>query len=343
MKKHKANELLHQASMLATTISAQAMTNEGALPQTITSFGNSSYGTFSTSVTNALDGKGFSITIENVDSEACTQLEKMAGGMVREVTCDGTTATLTYYKNLATNDEEGKNSPTGPDPACADVTCPEGSTCSRGRCQCSNGLFVCGTQCCAEGTYCAQGADETTYTCAVPTGECAKNSDCKDAEGNVDTTYCRFSSGSCNGPTGGTCTAKGTLTPYTLNLAGGALTVYKGYAMNWWSASNLCQAHGKQMVTMADLGVSAKGENYCYFDSAKRVNVSKDETYQCNCTGDSGCATTTTELYKLGTSGYLWLADNSKSISCYARGVSLSSGYVASYTRSDTYYYALCR
>ena len=36
MKKHKANELLHQASMLAATISAQAMTNNGTLPQTIT-------------------------------------------------------------------------------------------------------------------------------------------------------------------------------------------------------------------------------------------------------------------------------------------------------------------
>ena len=30
MKKHKANELLHQASMLATTISAHAITNKGA-------------------------------------------------------------------------------------------------------------------------------------------------------------------------------------------------------------------------------------------------------------------------------------------------------------------------
>ena len=65
MKKHKANELLHQASMLATTISAQAMTNDGNLPSTITSFGNISYGTFDQSVTEALDGKGFSITIKN--------------------------------------------------------------------------------------------------------------------------------------------------------------------------------------------------------------------------------------------------------------------------------------
>ena len=344
MKKHKANELLHQASMLATTISAQAMTNDGKLPETTTSFGNSSYGNFSTSVTNALDGKGFSITIENVDSGACTQLEKMAGGMVREATCDGTTATITYYKNLATNDEEGKNSPTGPDPACADVTCPEGSTCSRGQCQCSNGLFVCGTQCCAEGTYCT-GPDTgvSSYTCAKPTSGCTKNSDCKDAEGNVDTTkYCWFSDDSCTNLGTGTCTDKGTLTPYTLNLPGGDLTVYKGGQKNWWSASNLCQAHRKQLVTMSDLGVSDNGQTYCYFDSAKRVNAGKDETYQCNCIGDSGCTTTKTELYKLGTSGYLWLADNSKSNSCLARLVLLYNGYVRDGYRDD-YNYALCR
>ena len=120
MKKHKANELLHQASMLATTISAQAMTNDGALPQTITSFGNSSYGNFSPSVTDALNGKGFSITIENVDSGACTQLEKMAGGMVRDVDCDEATGntTITYYKNLATDPAEGEKSPTGGDGNC---------------------------------------------------------------------------------------------------------------------------------------------------------------------------------------------------------------------------------
>jgi type II secretory pathway pseudopilin PulG len=115
MKKHKANELLHQASMLATTVSAQAMTNDGKLPETTTSFANSSYGTFDQSVTEALDGKGFAITIKEVDSAVCGQLEKMGGGIMREATCNDTTATLNYYKNLATNDEEGKNGPTGGD------------------------------------------------------------------------------------------------------------------------------------------------------------------------------------------------------------------------------------
>ena len=113
MKKHKANELLHQASMLATTISAQAMTNNGTLPSTITSFGNTSYGTFSTSTTDALDGKGFSLKIEDVGFDVCNQLKE--GGIVQKVDCDEATgdATITYYKNLATSKEEGEKSPTG--------------------------------------------------------------------------------------------------------------------------------------------------------------------------------------------------------------------------------------
>ena len=113
MKKHKANELLHQASMLATTISAQAMSNDGILPSTITSFGNTNYGTFSTTATEALDGKGFSIEISNLDGSICNQLKK--GGMIRNVTCDPNAkkAIITYYKNLATTEAEGKNSPTG--------------------------------------------------------------------------------------------------------------------------------------------------------------------------------------------------------------------------------------
>jgi len=352
VEKHKANELLHQASMLATTISAQAMTNNGTLPQTITSFGNSSYGSFSTSVTDALDGKGFSITIENVDSGACTQLEKMAGGMVREATCDGTTATITYYKNLATTEAEGEKSPTGPDPACADVICEDGLTCFHGECKCSTGLFVCGTQCCAEGTYCTQGADTSTYACTEPSGEdgeCTKNSDCKDAEGNVDTTkYCKFSdAGNCSGPTGGTCTDKGALTPYTLTLPKGDLTVYKGGEMNWWSAVNFCEAHDKkQLVTMADLGLVDSGTNVaCSFDKTH----SNYATKPCICNGgsDSDCSATNaailTNTGALGTSGYVWLADNYTGKSCNQRLVYLGSGAVGSLERAYTNPYALCR
>ena len=235
------------------------------------------------------------------------------------------------------------------DSACLDVECPEGSTCSRGQCQCSNGLFVCGTQCCAEGTYCT-GPDTgvSSYTCAKPTSGCTKNSDCKDAEGNVDTTkYCWFSDDSCTNLGTGTCTDKGTLTPYTLNLPGGALTVYKGGVMNWWSAVNFCEAHDKkQLVTMSDLGIADSGTNtFCYFYKGQSSYATKP----CICNGgsDSDCSATNaairTNTGALGTSAYLWLADNSKSSSCYARGVILGSGYVNVIGRPTSGYSALCR
>ena len=113
MKKHKANELLHQASMLAATISAQAMSNDGKLPETITDFGSTSYGKFPTTVGETADKTGFTITISELDGSVCSQLKK--GGMVQNVDCnpDAKTATITYYKNLASNPAEGEKSPTG--------------------------------------------------------------------------------------------------------------------------------------------------------------------------------------------------------------------------------------
>ena len=348
MEKHKANEALHKASMMATTVSAFAMTNDGKLPTSITDFANSGYAT-----TLSDNGTQFKLTVAGIGFDVCTQMKNAKGSMVRAVDCDEATgdATITYYKNLATNDEEGKNSPTGPDPACVGVKCPDGSTCSHGQCQCSNGLFVCGTQCCAEGTYCAADpSDYTKYTCAEPSGEdgeCTQNSDCKDAEGNVDISkYCHFSGGDCAGPTGGTCTDKGTLTPYTLNLPGGTLTVYKGATMNWWSAVNFCEAHDKkQLVTMSDLGIADSGTNTgCYFNSSNSGYAT--EPCICNGRSDSDCSATNagirTNTGALGTSGYVWLADNSKASFCHARGVNLNVGRVGYFLRY-TNYSALCR
>jgi hypothetical protein len=105
---------------------------------------------------------------------------------------------------------------------------------------------------------------------------------------------------------------------------------------------NFCEAHDKkQLVTMSDLGISdPAGKNACYFDSSKTT----DTTLYCECSGDEGCTTTTTELYnQFGTSGYLWLADNSKSNSCNARDVGLTSGYLYNPNRYNGRLYALCR
>ena len=44
-KKIKANNALHQASMLATTVSAYALSNDGNLPSSVADFGASGYAT----------------------------------------------------------------------------------------------------------------------------------------------------------------------------------------------------------------------------------------------------------------------------------------------------------
>ena len=228
MKKHKANELLHQASMLATTVSAQVMSNDGKLPETTTSFVNSSYGTFDQSVTEALDGKGFAIRIENVDSGACIQLEKMAGGMVQGASCNETTLTLTYYKNLATTEAEGEKSPTGGS--------EEVDPCAK----------------CTEAQQCIGGA------CAEVTGECSKNADCDDwceTNGGGWKCYCSINaeivendSACWNNFTGVCAVAK----PKSGIKDGYIASPY----LNWWSAVNFCKAHNKSLVSLADLGIT---------------------------------------------------------------------------------------
>ena len=110
MKKHKANETLHKASMLATTVSAYAMSNDGNLPSSIADFANLGYDTELTD-----NGTQFKLTMKGVGYDVCKQMQSSKGGIAQGVECDETTgnATITYYKNLATTEEEGKKSPTG--------------------------------------------------------------------------------------------------------------------------------------------------------------------------------------------------------------------------------------
>ena len=109
MKKHKANELLHRASMLASTVSAQIMS--GKDPTALDTFADSNLGKF------ALDydptKTTFDLKISELDGSVCSQLKE--GGMAQKVQCNETakTATITYYKNLATDPAEGEKSPTG--------------------------------------------------------------------------------------------------------------------------------------------------------------------------------------------------------------------------------------
>ena len=239
MDNYYTNEILAGASQRAVLVAAQIASGREASLKEFDKI-ETAGGRFGREVKTDIEGE-FGITVTGVKESVCknilkategtdTILAKTDGSDLTEGDCSGdeNTFMFVYSNDLGKGGEDT-------DPACADVTCPEGSTCSRGQCQCSNGLFVCGTQCCAEGTYCTgPNVSGGSYTCVKPTSGCTKNSDCKDAEGNVDTTkYCKFSNGSCTNPGTGTCTDKGELddtndfTVKTLNLPGGALYTVK--------------------------------------------------------------------------------------------------------------------
>ena len=124
MKKHKANELLHRASMLASTVSAQIMS--GKDPTELDTFADSNLGKFTLDYDSTKTT--FDLKISELDGSVCSQLKE--GGMVQKVECNETakTASITYYKNLATTEAEGEKSPTGGTGDTKPITCPEGSS-----------------------------------------------------------------------------------------------------------------------------------------------------------------------------------------------------------------------
>ena len=245
MKKHKANEALHKASLMATTVSAYAMSNDGALPSTITDFTNSGY---ATSLSD--NGTQFKLTVVGIGFDVCTQMKNVKGGMVRDVVCDETSgdATITYYKNLATNEAEGEKSPTGgttepTDPACEGVECPEGTTCG-----------VAGN-CIAEKT-----TDET----------CSKNSDCDkwcEDNGKGVACYCSINAESTDDDSACYNNFTGVCAVATPKSKGGY--VANSDPVTWWSAVNFCKAHGKSLVSLADLGITDGYQDDAYCEGSE--------------------------------------------------------------------------
>ena len=170
MKKHKANELLHQASMLATTISAQIQ-SKGELPQSIEDFGNGKYGEFKEP--EKANDEQFTMQITGMDPAVCEQVAKMAGGMVRKAECTGTTLTLTYNNNLSSDkvaaDYNGKQE-----------ECEESGN---KYCEGSGSCIVQDKDCCAgyDSQCCVDDGDiSSTESCVLPDGSDGKcnNGEC---------------------------------------------------------------------------------------------------------------------------------------------------------------------
>ena len=197
MKKHKANELLHQASMLAATISAQIQ-SKGELPQSIENFGDAKYGTFKKP--EKANDEQFKMEITGMDSAVCEQMEKMAGGMVRKAECNDSTLTLTYNNNLSSEkvaadyngDANGENCEGAGYKWCSELSTP---ACKK---DCCSGITLnsCQESCDSDTGKITNKDDETDCTTAdgkkgtCSSGECVETPTCPDGGELIDGDCC---------------------------------------------------------------------------------------------------------------------------------------------------------
>ena len=190
MKKHKANELLHQASMQASSIAAQIASGKTDLA--LENFGNSSNGSFSSvkgpdGSTNYQSGDDkFTMQITGMDEAVCKQMQGMKGGTVRSVSCSTpdangkVTATLAFNKDLSST------------PVASDFT-TESECKSAGKTWCS-GKGSSGA--CSNSTDCCAGYDSQCCN----DGDISSTESCTDADGKTTTCLngkCEFGTKDC--------------------------------------------------------------------------------------------------------------------------------------------------
>ena len=358
MKKHKANELLHQASMLATTISAQIQ-SKGQLPTTIENFGDGKYGTFNPP--SEANAEQFEMKITGMDSAVCEQMEKMSGGMVRKAECSETTLTLTYNNNLSSekvaadyNDDttgekcegagykwcSGLSTHACKKDCCSGVTlnsCQESCDSSTGEITNKEDETDCTTADNKEGT-CNAGVCEETPTCSSTVGD-----PCTDNATVCPGYYCSIAGGTTDNdewcgtdnyhPGAGTVESLGTpREPKTGYLSS------PSYVASWEAAVNYCKA----LKSTIAQGVTVNGVNYGDYGSLSNGLASLPS----DCSMDNSCSA-------LPDDDYYWLNGLAQwdcnwenysttygSNSCLA--FRLHDGFVGNDFRGTGDYYALC-
>ena len=338
MDKYNANEILNEVRKRAVTASQQRI-----LGRTIdlSEWSNTIQGHPVTTADNyGGDTSFFALTVSGVEKSVCDKViaekisfavEEKVGEVVvgEDTTCAEGNNDITFaFKN--TLDGEGA---TGggeePDP-CENVTCPAGTSCSKGMCICSEtGQEVCGQTCCLEGQMCSSDVGG----CVDVSGNCATNADCKDADGNVDKTkYCKISASDCRGGGArGTCEKLGDK-PKEVTIEGLG-TVYKSDdPMTWWSAKNWCEAHGKRMISVDALG--------CYRDTDGTTPFGDATIGYCCAQYQARCYSTLSKqsaimqaLRREWSSGYAWT--NTSFTFCHAFYVHLNYGRVNFAYRND--------
>ncbi|MBQ7413542.1 MAG: hypothetical protein IJV07_04660 [Alphaproteobacteria bacterium] len=121
--------------------------------------------------------------------------------------------------------------------------------------------------------------------------------------------------------------------------------------MNWWSAKNLCSAHGLNLFTVEDID--------CYFDNNQKVTTGSGKTVYC-CRKNESCLKEdwknmdkmhlfSQEIIDICQSYpdpfYPWLASQHNGADNQTRsayGINCPKGYVGSIDRAKTNVHVLC-
>ncbi len=163
MTRHRANELLNEASKRAVVVAGQ-ITLHGHNPS-LSEFNKKDFsgGIFETTVYGATGAaawantdKQFTLSITGVDGSVCEQMKGTTSPVIKGFSpnsCDSdnpNTIKLTYNNDLSPDDlPDGNDTPAAePCPAerqCGDTCCGEGNTCQNGQCCDGNG------HCCTSG------------------------------------------------------------------------------------------------------------------------------------------------------------------------------------------------
>ena len=191
MERHRANELLNEASKRAVLLSGQMLAT-GKIPETLSDDEDTSGHTYK------IGKKGnnqFTLGISGVKEETCELMKQMAGGAIQNITCENDTATFTFNNDLSTKSNSGSGDNTGgnttastedgwtgdePGADCTGITPP---TVEAGQTACSVCLktgdnssdWFDSNALCGANQVCVNGVCSSTLT-----GDgCLKNSDCK--------------------------------------------------------------------------------------------------------------------------------------------------------------------
>ena len=259
MNKHRANELLNEASKRAAIVAVQAM--QGRETLSISEFGTENTRlNFSETVDHDTTNNQFTLTITGVAEAVCQQMNNAKGPVIRKfepATCSGgnNTVNLTYNDDMSTAmralDYTYENCPnnfykcatTGKCVESSDKceACPENSSTTEG-----TGTSITGTNCkCVSGyklNTAGTGCDEDTppdYT-NVSCTDYQTNTQC----GGVGSGwYCKFNNAEdCTDSDRGTGKCTEITSSETSNN-------YSSDPMNWWSAYSFCKGLNSTMVT----------------------------------------------------------------------------------------------